>query len=100
MAEPIANGNGDQRVTNATIAIKIDHMNSRIEEVLKRLEELDKCQRADHEKIITLAGSVKDNTEEIDRLRSRFDIWSGANSIWNGINSLAALLLSQLGVPK
>jgi len=90
MPETSQNGN-DQRVTNATIALKLDHMSEQIANVLKKLEDLDCKQRADHDRIIGIDKRSQDNEDEINRLRSKFDVW-------NMINSGLAVVAGALGI--
>lgn len=90
MPETSQNGN-DQRVTNATIALKLDHMSEQIANVLEKLEKLDCKQREDHDKIITIEQRSQENKGEIDKLRSKFDVW-------NMINSGLAIIGGALGI--
>lgn len=90
MPETSQNGN-DQRVTNATIALKLDHMSEQIANVLKKLEDLDFKQREDHDRIIGIDKRSQDNEDEINRLRSKFDVW-------NMINSGLAVVAGALGI--
>ena len=87
-------GNGEQKVTNATVALKIDHLSERISGVLDRLDKLDATQREDHDTIKVLCNDVETHGKEIEKVRSKYDLIGTIN----GVGTLIAGVLGALGM--
>lgn len=85
-----APGNGEQKVTNATVALKIDHLSARITEVLDRLDKTEAARQSDHDKLNTICNQVDVQGVEINKLR-------GQSTIWNFINSIGAVVAAIFG---
>ena len=76
-----APGNGEQKVTNATVALKIDHLSGRITEVLDRLDKSEAARQSDHDRLSTVCTRVDTHDTEINKLRGQSTFWNIANSI-------------------
>ena len=75
------------RITLAVIATKLDR-------VLKDLDDIKQCQVVDHDRLANLEATAKDNKNEIDRLRER----DTAGNIITGIGALIAAILGAWGI--
>lgn len=75
--------NGDQKATNATIYGEIKLINKLLSDFIersdKRLEKIEDCQKQDHDAITTL--------------KTKYDIWSGLNSLGTVIAGLIGSII-------
>ncbi len=95
-ANPGEHGNGDQRVTNALIAHKIDALTELVKEHISRDERV--WQEHDGRLRSLEAGQTErkiriDNLEgEVNRLRAKSDTWNFANSVATAIAGILAYI--------
>ena len=73
------NGNGDQRVTNAVLANKLEHIDDKLSGIIEKFDK-------DHDKVIS-------NCTNIENLRKRVDSWNIINSLGVVGATITAIIL-------
>lgn len=103
VADNTTNGNG-QRVTNALLLERIEVLNKKFDRsdakmdgFEKRTRELELGRLENQTEIKNMKDSLKGNAEDIERLESKYNIWSGLNS---SLNVIMAGVIGFLGVNK
>jgi len=77
------------RVTLAVLGTKLDS-------VLTKLDEMERCQRVDHDRIGKIESEAEDNRREVTRNAKRIEQLDTRSKTWDGLNTFAAVVAGVL----